>query len=88
MAARITRSLLSPAISWVQPLPSVPSSASSGTRTSSRCSSFVSSPPMVLIGVIVKPSASRGTKTIDRPSCLSEPSPVRQTIRVWLALWA
>ncbi len=49
---------------------------------------MVSSPPSVSIGCIVKPSASRGTKIIDRPSWRSEPSPVRQTISVWLALWA
>jgi hypothetical protein len=48
---------------------------------------LVSSPPIVLIGVIVKPSASLGTSTIDMSSWRS-PSPVRQTIRVWLALWA
>ncbi len=49
---------------------------------------MVSSPPSVSIGVIVRPSASRGTKIIDMPSWLSEPSPVRQTISMWLALCA
>ena len=48
----------------------------------------MSSPPSVSIGRIVNPSASRGTKIIDRPSWRSEPSPVRHTISVWLALWA
>ena len=45
----------------------------------------MSSPPSVSIGVIVMPSASRGTKIIERPSCFVEPSCVRQTISTWLA---
>ena len=36
---------------------------------------------------MVIPAASRGTRIIDMSSWRS-PSPVRQTIRMWLALWA
>ena len=36
---------------------------------------------------MVIPGASRGTRIIDMSSWRS-PSPVRQTIRMWLALWA
>ncbi len=74
-------------MSCVQPPPSAPSSASSGTRTPSRWISFVSSPPSVGIGVMVIPGASRGTRIIDMSSWRS-PAPVRHTIRMWLARWA
>ena len=75
-------------MSCSQPLPSAPSSASSGTRTSSRWSSLVSSPPSVLIGVIVMPSASRGHEDHRQVLVALAGSPVRQTISVWLALCA
>ena len=49
---------------------------------------LVSRPPMVSIGSMPGPSASVGTKIIERPSCLFSPLVVRQTTSTWSAMWA
>ncbi len=48
----------------------------------------MSRPPIVSIGTTSSPSASRGIQIIERPSCLLAPRLVRQTTRMWSAMWA
>ena len=58
VAARMRRSTLRPAISWVQPWSRLAERASSGASTSSRYRWAVSRPPMVSIGSIRRCAAS------------------------------
>ena len=69
-------------MSWIQPWSSVPSSWSASTWQSVKKTSLTILPPIVSIGRISTPSASRGTVSIVMPSCLEPLESVRQTSRM------
>ena len=87
VAARMSRSTLSPAISHPG-LVDLAEHRVRGRLAVGEVEVARLRPPSVSIRVISICGLSVGTKIIDRPSCLVSPLPVRQTASTWSEMWA
>ena len=71
-----------------QPWLTSPMRASLGTRTSSKKTSLVRPPDIVMIGRTEMPGVSIGTMKVEMPRCLGASGSVRQASQTWEAVSA
>ena len=84
-----TRSYMSIAVAWFQPLFSSPSRWSAGTRTSVKNTSLKCEPPSIWwIGRTSTPGASIGRMNIEMPACFTASGSVRAISTAYWLLWA